>query len=156
MDVRAFQDCYPEDLSHCFGCGSQNEHGHQLKSYWDGDRTVARFMPEPFHTAISGYVYGGLIASLIDCHGTASAAAATAKSKGKELCPDSAVRYVTASIKVDYLAPTPIGEELMLMGKIDELGSRKVIVKVELSADGIACARGHVIAVRMPKEMMSK
>ena len=74
----AFQDYYPEDVAHCFGCGRLNEHGHHIKSYWDGDETVARFVPRPYHTAIPGYVYGGLIASLIDCHGTGTAAAAAA------------------------------------------------------------------------------
>ena len=74
----AFQDYYPEDVAHCFGCGRLNEHGHHIKSYWDGDETVARFVPRPHHTAIPEYVYGGLIASLIDCHGTGTAAAAAA------------------------------------------------------------------------------
>ena len=74
----AFQDYYPEDVAHCFGCGRLNEHGHHIKSYWDGGETVARFVPRPYHTAIPGYVYGGLIASLIDCHGTGTAAAAAA------------------------------------------------------------------------------
>ena len=47
--------------------------GLQIKSYWDGDETVTRFTPRPQHTAIPGYVYGGLIASLIDCHSTGTA-----------------------------------------------------------------------------------
>ena len=70
----AFQDYYPEDVAHCYGCGRLNPQGHQIKSYWDGDETVARFTPLPYHTAIPGYVYGGLVASLIDCHGTGTAA----------------------------------------------------------------------------------
>ncbi len=73
---KAFQDYYPEELSHCYGCGRRNEHGHQLKSYWDGDESVASFTPHAYHIAIPGYVYGGLIASLIDCHCTGTAAAA--------------------------------------------------------------------------------
>ena len=82
MQEKAFQDYYAEDVSHCYGCGSLNTHGHQLKSYWDGEETVAHFTPKPFHTAIPGFVYGGLIASLIDCHGTGTAAAANAGSVG--------------------------------------------------------------------------
>ncbi|HEM61758.1 MAG TPA: PaaI family thioesterase, partial [Chloroflexi bacterium] len=76
MNQKAFQDYYPDDLSHCYGCGRLNEYGHQIKSYWDGEETVCTFLPEPYHTAIPGFVYGGLIASLIDCHSTATAAAA--------------------------------------------------------------------------------
>ena len=53
-----------------------NEKGLQIKSYWDGDETVCTFTPRSYHTAVPGYVYGGLIASLIDCHITGTAAAA--------------------------------------------------------------------------------
>lgn len=74
MAGKACQDSYPDELSHC--CGRLNEHGLQLKSHWDGDETVAVFHPRPYHTAIPGVVYGGLIASVIDCHGTGSASAA--------------------------------------------------------------------------------
>ncbi|MEK4242201.1 hypothetical protein NYE39_09400 [Janibacter sp. FSL W8-0316] len=81
----AFQDTYPDDVAHCYGCGTQNPAGHQLKSHWDGEETVARFTPRPEHTAMPGYVYGGLIASLVDCHGTGSAAAAGHRAQGREM-----------------------------------------------------------------------
>jgi acyl-coenzyme A thioesterase PaaI-like protein len=152
--VRAFQDYYPDELSHCYGCGRNNEHGHQLKSYWDGEVTVARFTPEPWHTAIPGYVYGGLIASLIDCHGTGSAAAAAYRAEGRDMDTDPPLRFVTASLKVDYLAPTPQGVDLELRGEIAEVGERKVIVDITVSAAGKACVRGQVIAVRMPENMV--
>ena len=74
--MNAFQDYYPDDLSHCYGCGRQNEHGYRIKTFWDGEESVTRFSPEPFHCAIPGFVYGGLLASLIDCHSTGTAAAA--------------------------------------------------------------------------------
>ena len=76
MKEKAFQDYYPDKWSYCYGCGRLNEQGLQIKSYWDGEETVCHFKPRPSHTAIPGYVYGGLIASLIDCHGTGTAAAA--------------------------------------------------------------------------------
>ena len=50
--MKAFQDYYPENLSHCYGCGSLNHHGHQIKTFWDGEETVTRYMPESFHTAL--------------------------------------------------------------------------------------------------------
>ena len=83
MQKKAFQDFYPDDHSHCYGCGRLNALGLQVKSYWDGDETVAHFTPQPHHTAIPGYVYGGLIASLIDCHSTGSAAAAGYRQEGR-------------------------------------------------------------------------
>ena len=74
----AIQDHYPDDVAHCYGCGRFNDHGLQLKTRWDGDDTVARFSPRAYHTAIPGFVYGGLLASLIDCHAMGTAAAAGA------------------------------------------------------------------------------
>ena len=73
---KSFQDYYPDSMAHCYGCGRLNEYGHQIKSYWDGDESVCHFQPKSYHIAIPGYVYGGLLASLIDCHGTGTAAAA--------------------------------------------------------------------------------
>ena len=83
--MKAFQDYYPENVSHCYGCGSNNHHGHQIKTFWEGEETVTRFKPEPFHTSVPGYAYGGLIASLIDCHSTGTAAAAMYRSEGREM-----------------------------------------------------------------------
>jgi len=154
MDKKAFQDHYPDDYSHCYGCGHLNTHGHQIKSYWDGDATIASFTPQPYHTAMPGYVYGGLIASLIDCHSTGSAAAAAYRAAGREMGTEPPLRYVTASLKVDYLRPTPMGVSLELRGRIKEIKGRKVVVESTLSAKGEVCARGEVVAVQLPEKMM--
>jgi acyl-coenzyme A thioesterase PaaI-like protein len=150
MDKTAIQDLYPADLSHCYGCGRLNAHGHQIKSYWDGEEAVAHFTPQAFHTAIPGYVYGGLLASLIDCHGTGTAAAAAYRAENREMGSDPPLRYVTASLKVDYLKPTPLGVTLELRGRATEIKARKVVVSATLSAVGIITVRGEVVAVRMP------
>lgn len=155
MEQKAFQDYYPEDFSHCYGCGNRNEHGHQLKSFWDGDETIAVFTPKPFHTALPGFVYGGLTASLIDCHGTGTAAAAAYKKVGREQGSEPPFRYVTASLQVDFLRPTPLGVPLELRGSIAEIGERKVIVNITLSAEGKVCSKGKVVAVQLPESMMS-
>ena len=153
MNSPAFQDAYPDDLSHCYGCGRLNEHGLQLKSYWDGDETVAVFTPRPYHVALPGFVYGGLIASLVDCHGTASAAAAACRAEGRELGSEPPVRFVTAALHVDYLRPTPLGGPLEIRGRIEEIKGRKIVVAETVSAGGQLCARGRVVAVRMPAAM---
>ena len=150
MSEIAFQDNYPDELSHCYGCGRLNPDGLQLKSYWDGDETVARFRPRPVHMAIPGYVYGGLLASLIDCHGTGSASAAAGRARPDE----SPFRFVTASLHVNYLRPTPIDAELEIRGVIKELKEKKVVVSATVSAEGKLCATGEVVAVRMPENML--
>jgi acyl-coenzyme A thioesterase PaaI-like protein len=149
--MKAFQDYYPEDTSYCYGCGRLNEKGLQIKSYWDGEQSVARFVPRPEHMAVPGYVYGGLLASLVDCHGTGTAAAATARAENREIDSEPLVRFVTGSLKVDYLRPTPLGPELELRGTVKEIKPRKVVVAIDLLADGEVCVRGEVIAVRLPE-----
>lgn len=151
MEIKPIQDYYPDDVAHCFGCGRLNEHGHQIKSYWDGDETVSQFTPKEYHTAIPGYVYGGLIASLIDCHGTGTAALAAYKAENREHDSLPALRFVTASLQIDYLKPTPLGIELELRGKIIELKGRKVISEITVKANGEITARGKVVAVQMPE-----
>jgi len=154
MDQKAFQDYYPDNLSLCYGCGRLNPHGLQIKSRWDGDETVARVRPEPFHTAMPGYVYGGYIASIIDCHCTGTASAAAYRAENRAMDTEPPLRFVTASLHVDYLRPTPIGVPLEVRGKIREIKGRKVVVTAEVSAEGKICAKGEVVAVQMPAHLM--
>jgi acyl-coenzyme A thioesterase PaaI-like protein len=156
MSDKAFQDYYPDDLSHCYGCGRLNEDGHHFRTRWEGDETVTVFEPEPCHIAIPGYVYGGLLASLIDCHSTGTAAAAAYRAAGREMGSDPPFRFVTASLKVDYLRPTPLGVPLTVRGAIKEVKGRKVVVSSELSAEGEVCVRGEVVCVEMPKHLVPK
>ena len=153
MSQKAFQEYYPDELSHCYGCGRLNEDGLQLKSYWDGEDTVAIFHPRPCHIAIPGFVYGGLIASLIDCHGTGTAAAAAYRKEGREMGTEPPLRFVTASLHVEYLRPTPLGVPLEVRGSVEEIKGRKVVVNATVFADGQLCAKGRVVAVKMPEHM---
>ena len=149
---KPIQDYYPEESSYCYGCGRLNEDGLHIQSFWDGEETVARFDPRPYHMAIPGYVYGGLIASLVDCHGTGSAALAAYRAEGRD--PDTLppLRFVTASLHVDYLKPTPLGPTLVLRGRVKEVKGRKVIVDIDVFADDVQTAKGQVVAVQVPEE----
>ena len=148
MNKKSIQDYYPDELSYCYGCGRLNKDGHHVKSYWDGDETIAHFTPKSYHIAIPGFVYGGLIASLIDCHGTGTAALAFYKAEGREPDTQPPFRFVTASLQIDFLHPTPLGVELELRGKILEIKGRKVISEISVSANKEICVRGKVIAVQ--------
>jgi len=149
----AVQDYYPEESAHCFGCGRLNARGYRVKTYREGGETVTRFTPTADHTALPGFVYGGLIASLIDCHGTASAAIAALAAAGQEVGAGPAPRFVTAALSVDYLRPTPLGPMLEIRGRAVEVGERKVVVEATLSADGVVTARGRVVAVRVREKI---
>lgn len=151
----AIQDFYPDDFAHCYGCGRLNPGGLHLKTRWDGDETVARFTPRPQDLALPGFVYGGLIASLIDCHAMGTAAAAAERAAGRDIGGGPAPRFVTASLKVDYLKPTPHGPELEIRGRVLQRTDRKAVIAVTVSAAGQLTARGEVVAVPMPLSMAS-
>jgi acyl-coenzyme A thioesterase PaaI-like protein len=156
MTEKAFQDYYDDKVSRCYGCGRLNEHGLQIKSYWENGHSVCVFNPRPYHTAIPGYVYGGLIASLIDCHSTATAAAAKYRQEKRSMDSKPSYRFLTASLHVDYLKPTPIEGPLKLRSNIKEIKGKKVIVETELSVKGVTCAKGSVVAVKAPEDLLGK
>jgi acyl-coenzyme A thioesterase PaaI-like protein len=150
MNDKAFQDYYPDEFAHCFGCGRLNQDGMQIKSYWDGKESVCHYTPKPYYTGgFPGYLYGGLMASLIDCHGAATASAAKLREEGYSLGERPLSRFVSASMKVDYLKPVPIGAVLELRGRVKEIKKRVVTVDVTLSAEGLICAKGEVVMVQI-------
>jgi len=153
--VKAIQDFYQEQVSHCYGCGRLNEHGYQIKSYWDGEQALCIFQPQPYHLAVPGFVYGGLIASIIDCHSTGTAAAAAYEAAGREMGTKPDFRYVTASLHVDYLRPTPIDAILHIAAKANEISGRKVVVSSSVIVDDVETARGLVTVVQMPAEWLT-
>ena len=153
---KSFQDYYPDAMAHCYGCGRLNEYGHQIKSYWDGDESVCRFQPKPYHIAIPGYVYGGLLASLIDCHGTGTAAAAAYRTENRAMDTEPAFRFLTASLHVDYLKPTPLGIELEIRAKVKEIKGRKVTIEEWIRANGVTTVRGEIVTVQVPDQLVQE
>lgn len=151
MRGKAIQDFYPDKFANCFGCGRLNEQGLHIKSYWEADESVCRFTVQPQYSGgVPGYAYGGMIASLIDCHSSATASAAKMRAEGLKAGEKPPGRFVTASLKVDFLKPTPIGKVLELRGKVKEIKDRKVVVEVTLSAENELRARGEVVLVLIP------
>ena len=149
----AIQDTYPDELAHCYGCGRLNDRGLHFRTFWDGDETVTRYTPQPWHVAIPGYVNGGLLASLLDCHGTGTAAAAAYRAEGREMGTHPLRRFVTASLRVDYLKPTPLGVELEARGRATSIQGRKVVVQARILARGVVTVKGEIVAVEMPERM---
>jgi acyl-coenzyme A thioesterase PaaI-like protein len=154
MSTKAFQDYYPDNLAHCYGCGHLNASGHQIKSYWDGVESVCHFQPGPDYISVPGYVYGGLLASLIDCHGTGTAAAAGYRAQSRSMDSEPALRYLTASLHVDYIKPTPLGLTLEVRGKVKEIKGRRVVIEEWIIANGEITVRGEVVAVQVPDIMI--
>jgi len=106
--------------------------------------------------AVPGFVYGGLIASIIDCHCTGTAAAATYRAEKRAMDTEPPLRFLTGSLHVDYLRPTPLGVPLEVRANVKEIKGRKVMVAATLSAQGKVCARGEVVAIQVPEHLMPR
>ncbi len=151
--MKAIQDYYRDEFAHCFGCGRLNKEGLQIKSHWDGEESICFVTPNlSFTGGFPGNLYGGLIASLIDCHSAATASAAKLRDEGYSLGEHPLPRFVTASLKVDYKKPTPMGKILELRGRVKEMKGRKIIVEVSLSAEDEIRAIGEVVLVQLREE----
>lgn len=149
---KAIQDVYPDDFAWCYGCGRLNKDGHHFQTYWQENETITMYKPEQEHIAVPGFVYGGIVASFIDCHSTGSASLALHRKNGYE--PEDGVeppRFVTASLKVDFIKPTPHNITLKAVGKMTEIHPKRWKIDTEVFANNTLCAKGEVIAVVMPK-----
>ncbi len=154
-EKKAFQDIVPKDSSrrHCYGCGADNERGLKIKSYWDGDDSVCRWKPQPFHSAgPPGSLNGGVAAALIDCHSVYTAIATAYRLEGREMGEGEGIDCVTAKLTVTYLRATPMDTTLELRARVVKKGNRSVTVETVLSADGEQCVLGEVVVVRITPE----
>lgn len=149
MSETAIQDHYEERVAVCYGCGRLNDDGLHIRSYWDGEKAACHFQPRPEHLAFPGFVYGGLIASLVDCHGVGTAAAAAYAESGRPQGSEPRLRFVTASLRVDFRRPTPMGPELRLVAEEVGVDGRKRTIRVEVFAGETLTARGEVIAYQI-------
>ena len=123
-------------LSTCFGCGPANMHGLQLRSFADlssgTTRTTAHFRTMSSHDNGLGYVNGGIIATLLDCH-SAGSALLQAELLGWTTAEGAAYPCVTSGLELRYLRPTPLCEELDLVAEVAECTSDQITVLSRVS-----------------------
>ena len=150
MKAIAFQDQYLDERADCWGCGRNNPNGLFIKSYWDGDEALAHFRPDNYQTGHKGVVNGGLIATLIDCHSIGLAMAHAHKLEDRDIGSEPLITYVTASISINYLKPTPINDkELTLRAKIKKVDGKKTFVECSIFANGIETVRGEILGIQI-------
>jgi len=150
MIIDAIQDFCPPEIAVCYGCGRNNAHGLHIRTRWDGKEGVFHFSPQPYHTAFPGVVYGGLIASLIDCHSIGTCVAAAYDAEGRSPGTEPEITFVTGNLNITYLKPTPIDAELVLRTTVKEQHPRRTIIVCSLYAGGKEFARAEVTGIRIP------
>jgi acyl-coenzyme A thioesterase PaaI-like protein len=147
---RAFQEEFAElGIHQCWGCGTRNEQGLQIKSYWDGEEGICTWQPQPYHIGHPGLVNGGILASIIDCHATCTAVAAAYRVENRAITTPPLIACVMGSLNLTYLRPTPITEPLLLRATIRERTERKTLVTCALSVQGEVCVRAEAVVVRV-------
>ena len=153
----AVQDTYGERFQHCWGCGPKNDLGLHLKTYpsVEGTSCISRIKVDPQYTGgVPATLFGGMIAVIFDCHGTASAAWFSHHEKGLDLTAETVIgRFITAHLEVDYLSPTPIDDEIIVTSTLEELGARKAIVNMEMTVAGKVRAKAKMVAVAVKDTM---
>lgn len=148
--TRPVQESWENNV--CFGCGQANEEGLQLESYLsdDGESLVATFDPAAEHTAgYPGMAYGGLLASLVDCHSLWTAMTMAYKRAERPLLSDPLLMYVTGELTTQYLEPTPVDQPLELEAHVEGEVGDTVEVRCTVSAGGTVTARGEQTAVKL-------
>lgn len=153
----AIQDTYGERFQYCWGCGPKNQEGLHIKSYPtdDGKKVVAWVKPnKAFTGGVPNNLFGGMIAMIFDCHGTASAAFFKHNAKGLDLTEDTVIeRFITAHLEVDFKKPTPMNEEVEVEASLEELGERKAVINMVLMAKGEVRAKAKMVAVAVKDNM---
>ena len=127
----------------CFGCGPANEKGLQIDSHRCEGGLELKFTPSDEHQAFPGIINGGIIGTLLDCHGNWTAAIAIMDKRGQEK-PSCTV---TASYSVKLLRPTPLDTLLIITSKVEELFEDRASISMELFANEKLCAKGKGLFV---------
>ena len=147
-DGRALQDRLP---AHCFGCGTLNAHGLHIKSRWEGDVFLCVWRPRPEHIGFPGIVYGGTIASVVDCHAVWAALSAHCRRAGHDLSSGPPpFNVVTGRLLVNYLKPVSVARTMELRARIVEHGERKSVVACSVRQGAEECATAEIVTVRVP------
>lgn len=147
----AFQNESYSKNNHCWVCGNDNPHGLYIKSKWDGSEAICEWEPKDYHCAGWPMVLnGGVISGIIDCHCICTAIAEYYNDKTLEEKESPKFWFATASIRVDFLKPTPMDRPIQLRARIKEMYEKKALISCSLYSDGEECARGEVVGVRVP------
>lgn len=133
----------------CFGCGPANRRGLRIRSFPTGDsptsEVVAEWTPQRHHEAFDNVLNGGIIGTLLDCHGNWTAIWHLMCRDGLEEAPPS----VTADFLVTMRRPTPTDGPVRITARVVESAGPRVTVEAELEAGGRVTATciGHFVAV---------
>ncbi|MFY0688364.1 MAG: PaaI family thioesterase [Cyclobacteriaceae bacterium] len=147
QDLDYFQDHMPENV--CFGCGAQHDEGLQIKSFWEGNTAICRWVPAEKYHGWSNLLNGGIMATLIDCHCMGTAMADAYRRENRSLDSTPIYRYATGTLNVKYIKPTSTRHEVELHAEIVEVKERKTVLKCAFYSQGKLTAEAEVVGLRV-------
>ena len=119
----------------CFGCGPANDRGLRISSFEQDDGVVASFTPWPEHDNGAGFLNGGIVATVLDCH-SAAAMMVAAERNGWPALVEGAPPFVTSGIDVRYLRPSPLHGAVELWAAVESATDADMTIAAALRADG--------------------
>lgn len=132
-------EAFPE--GRCFGCGPGNEDGLGLRSRPHDGGVRATWTPEPHHVGGGGFLCGGIIGTILDCHTGAAVTWWVRENHGAwptdQLAagPEAAPMYLTAGYEIRLLRPTPIAP-VELYAEVAAHDEPEVTVHGHLESEG--------------------
>jgi acyl-coenzyme A thioesterase PaaI-like protein len=143
VDGPSLQERYAPD-GRCFGCGPKNPRGLRIESFEAGDGSViADWQPSPEHEAFDGFVNGGVIGTLVDCHSNWTAISALLHRSGADEAPST----VTAEYAIRFRRPTPSDRPLRLTGRAVEVADDRATIETQVEVAGVVTATGRATFV---------
>ena len=129
----------PKPDNMCFGCGAANARGMKLAFEQDDERQriTGRFHLGEDYQGGSGFLHGGIIAVLLD-------------EVMSKVCRFHNEHAVTADLRVEYLRPIPVNQEIVVEGFITRRDGRQLYHEGEIrNAAGklLARAQGRFVVI---------
>jgi uncharacterized protein (TIGR00369 family) len=116
----------------CFGCSPDNPHGLHLRFTPTDEGCITRSTIPSALCGFDGLVHGGIIATLLD------------EAAGWTIFLRLGKLGVTREMTTRYLKPVPIGQEVVVEGRIVSCDERNALVRSTVSAtDGTVLAEGE-------------
>lgn len=139
----SIQETYYPALN-CFGCGPANARGLRLRSFEVDGVVSATFTPWPEHDNGAGFLNGGIVSTVLDCHG-AAAVMLEAHRRGWKPAPGANLAFVTAGLDVRFLRPTPLREPVELTAELTSVAESEMTVVSHIHWGGKTRATGTAV-----------
>ncbi len=127
----------PTHHDYCYVCGPHNPAATGVTFRRTAKQVIGDVQLDHRHQGVPGLAHGGVIAALVD-----EAAGSLLIAQG--------LRFVTAHLDVEYIAPVPTGQPLTITARLEHAQGRKHTVISELRSGTTLLATGRVLFVTVP------